>query len=51
MARKTNRVFNTTEEEISKILPENLDLMEEFLSYLETTDHSQESIKIYKSNY
>ena len=50
MARKTNRVFNTTEEEISKILPENLDLMEEFLSYLETTDHSQESIKIYKSN-
>lgn len=50
MARKTNRVLTTTEEEIKNILPENLDLMEEFLEYLETTDHSQESIKVYKSN-
>lgn len=50
MARKTNKVLNTTEEEISNILPENLDLMEEFLDYLETTDRSQESIRIYKNN-
>lgn len=50
MARKTNRVLNTTEEEIANILPDNKELMDEFLDYLETTDRSQESIKIYKSN-
>ena len=30
MPRATNRVLVTTEEEIEKILPENLELMEEF---------------------
>ena len=50
MARKTNKVLNTTDEEISKILPENIELMEEFLEYLETVDRSQESIRIYRNN-
>ena len=30
MARKTNKVLQTTEEEIKLILPENIELMEEF---------------------
>lgn len=50
MARKTNRALVTTEEEINKILPENRELMEDFLNYLETTDHSPKSINVYKSN-
>lgn len=50
MARKTNRVLITTQEEIEKILPENIELMEEFLEYLETTDRSSETIKVYQSN-
>lgn len=50
MPRKTNRVLITTAEEIKNILPENLELMEEFLEYLETIDRSPESIKVYRSN-
>ncbi|HBJ1650945.1 TPA: site-specific integrase [Clostridium botulinum] len=50
MARKTNRVLQTTEEDILKILPENLELIEDFINYLETTDHSQKSIVVYKNN-
>ena len=50
MARKTNRALVTTQEEIDKILPENKELMEDFLTYLVTTDHSPQSIKVYKSN-
>lgn len=50
MARQTNRVLITTEEEISKINPDNLELMKDFLNYLETTDHSPQSIIVYKSN-
>lgn len=50
MARKTNRVLTTTEEEIKLIREENIELMEEFLDYLETTDHSPTSINVYKNN-
>lgn len=50
MARKTNKVLQTSEEEIKLILPENIELMEEFLDYLETTDHSPTSITVYKNN-
>lgn len=50
MARKTNKVLQTTEEEIKLILPENIELMEEFLDYLETTDHSPTSITVYRNN-
>lgn len=50
MARKTNRVLTTTKEEIKQILPENIELLDDFLNYLETTDHSPSSIKVYKSN-
>ena len=50
MARKTNRALITTQDEIDRILPENKELMEDFLNYLETTDHSPKSIKVYKSN-
>lgn len=50
MARKTNKVLQTTEEEIKLILSENIELMEEFLDYLESTDHSPTSINVYKNN-
>lgn len=50
MARKTNKVLQTSEEDIKLILPENIELMEEFLDYLETTDHSPTSINVYKNN-
>ncbi|WP_346938213.1 site-specific integrase [uncultured Clostridium sp.] len=50
MARKTNRVLITTKEEIEQINPENMELLDDFLNYLETTDHSPSSIKVYKSN-
>ena len=50
MARKTNRALVTTEEERNKILEENKELVEDFLNYLETTDHAPKSINVYKSN-
>lgn len=50
MARETKRVLLATPEDIEKILPENLELMSDFINYLETTDHSPASIKVYKSN-
>lgn len=50
MARKTNRVLQTSEEEIKLILPENIELMEEFLDYLETTDHSPTTMNVYRNN-
>lgn len=50
MARKTAKVLLTSQEEIDKILPENKELLDDFLNYLETTDHSPASIKVYKNN-
>ena len=50
MGRKTEKVLLTTPEEIENILPENKELMEDFLNYLETTDHSPKSIFVYKNN-
>lgn len=50
MGRKTNRVLITTDEEISKINPDNIELLDDFLNYMEATDHSPSSIKVYKSN-
>lgn len=50
MARQTNKVLLTSQEEIEKINEENKILMEDFLNYLETTDHAPTSIKVYKNN-
>lgn len=50
MGRKTNRVLITTQEDIDKINCDNKELMEDFLEYLKATDHSLETIKVYKSN-
>jgi integrase len=50
MGRKTEKILLTTPEEIEKILPENKELMEDFINYLETTDHSPKSIIVYKNN-
>lgn len=50
MGRKTEKVLLTTPEEIEKILPENRELIDDFLNYLETTDHSPKSINVYKNN-
>lgn len=43
-------MLETTQEEINKILPENKELSEDFINYLETTDHSPKSIVVYKNN-
>lgn len=50
MARKTKKAFCTTPEDIMKINPDNLELIEEFLEYYEATDHSEKSIKVTRSN-
>lgn len=50
MARQTKRIFNTTPEEIEKINPDNMQLIEEFLRYYAATDHSQKSCVVTKSN-
>lgn len=50
MARETKRVLVTTQEEISKINKDNLELMEDYINYLEATDISPASITVYKSN-
>lgn len=49
MARKTTRVFNTTQEDINKINPNNLELMEEYLDYY-SADHAEKSVKVIRSN-
>ena len=50
MARKTKKVFATTPEEISMINPDNLELIEEFILFYETTDHSAKSVRVTRSN-
>lgn len=50
MGRKTVRVLSSTTEEIKAINPDNLDLINDFMNYLETTDKSFETIKVYKNN-
>jgi integrase len=50
MARKTEKVLQTSEGDLKKVLPENLELMEDFLSYLESTDHAETSLKVYRNN-
>ena len=50
MGRQTNFVLKTTQEDIDNILPENRELIDDFINYLETTDHSPASIKVYKNN-
>ena len=50
MGRQTNFVLNTTQEDIDNILPDNKELMEDFINYLESTDHAKTSLKVYKNN-
>lgn len=50
MGRKTTKVLFATDEEKKMINPENRILINDFLNYLETTDHSPNSIVVYKSN-
>ena len=50
MGRQTNRVLNANEEILSKINEENKQLMDDFIDYLVTTDHSPKTLKVYKSN-
>lgn len=50
MGRQTNRVLNANEEILSKINEENKQLMDDFIDYLITTDHSPKTLKVYKSN-
>ena len=50
MARTTKRVLLTTKEEIDAINPDNRELMEDFINYMETTDKAPSSITVYKSN-
>lgn len=50
MARETKKLFSTTPEQIAKINPENLQLIEEFMDYYEATDHTEKSLKVTRSN-
>lgn len=50
MARKTKKTFCTTPEDIAKINPDNLELVEEFMDYYLTVDHSEKSAKVTRSN-
>ncbi len=50
MARATKRAFSTTDEDIAKINPSNLELIEDFINYYEATDHSSKSVKVTRSN-
>ena len=48
MGRKTNKVLTCTQEEIDAILPENKELIDDFMDYLEATDHSQKTCIVYQ---
>ena len=50
MARERTYNYITTKEKIEQILPENKNLIEDFLIYLKSTDHSPNTIKLYKNN-
>lgn len=50
MARKTNRVLQTTESEIAQINPDNIQLIEDFIQYYIATDHSPKSVVVTRSN-
>jgi len=50
MARETTKVLQTTEEGINNILPANKELLEDFINYLESTDHATTSLKVYRNN-
>ncbi|MGL5152072.1 MAG: tyrosine-type recombinase/integrase [Clostridium sp.] len=50
MPRKTSITFKVTKEDIANIREENLELIKDFINYLETTDHSPKSIVVYESN-
>lgn len=50
MARQTDKVLTTSEEEINNILPENKELLDDFINYLESTDHATTSLKVYRNN-
>ena len=50
MSRKTNRVLNANEEILGKINEDNKQLMDDFIEYLVTTDHSPKTLRVYKSN-
>ena len=50
VARKTKKTFSTTAEDIAKINPDNLELIEEFMDYYLTVDHSEKSAKVTRSN-
>lgn len=50
MGRKTVKACFATAEEVKKINPENLDLIEQFIEYYEATDHSEKSVKVTRSN-
>lgn len=50
MARQTKKTFSTTPEELEKVNPDNLELIEDFIQYYEATDHSEKSTKVTRSN-
>lgn len=50
MGRKTIKVFLVTEDDLKNINKDNLELIEDFINYLETTDHSPKSIEVYRSS-
>lgn len=50
MGRSTNKVLKADHEILEKINDENKDLMDDYINYLYTTDKSEATITVYKSN-
>lgn len=50
MARKTKKVLFTNEDVLKKINEENLQLKEDFINYLVSTDKTKTTLKVYESN-
>ena len=50
MGRKSFKFLKIEEGELDNVLQENRELLYDFIQYLEATDHSKETVKIYESN-
>ena len=50
MGRKTNQCLETTPEKIEQINPENIQLLNDFMTYLRSVDRSELTINVYEND-
>lgn len=50
MGRKTNQCLETTPEKIKQINPENIQLLNDFMTYLRSVDRSELTINVYEND-